>query len=103
MGIQAVAVYSDTGNGTGAIVRDAQPGATFQATITGTGAVAASVLIQGSLDVTNWADITTISLSGSTSDNDFFVSTGQWVAYRVVVSGSTGTISSIKVSMSEVT
>lgn len=100
--IQASLLLSTTTNTTGAAVLDKVPGGTFQATVTGTGAVGVTVNIQGSLDASNWITLGTITLSGTTSATDGFVSLGEWVAYRAVTSGATGTISAINVLMSEV-
>lgn len=100
--IGTTTILSTTGNTTGATFTDRNPGGTFQATINGTGAVAATVTIQCSLDTTNWITLGTITLSGTTTATDGFVSMGQWFAYRAVSSATSGTISSIIVNMSEV-
>ena len=100
--IQASLLLSTTTNTTGTAVLDKIPGGTFQATITGTGALTATVNVQASLDATNWITLGTITLSGTTTATDGFVNLGEWVAYRAVTSGVTGTVSSIAVLMSEV-
>jgi hypothetical protein len=100
--IQASTLLSTTTNTTGAAVLDKIPGGTFQATITGTGTVGVTVTVQASLDATNWVTLGTITLSGTTTATDGFVSLGEWVAYRAITASATGTIASINVLMSEV-
>lgn len=95
-------MLNTTGNATGSIIRDVNPGGTFQATITGTGTVACTVDIQASLDATNWVSLATITLSGTNSATDGFYSVGEWLYYRTVTTGATGTITSIDVIMTEV-
>lgn len=77
------------------------PYATFQATVNGTGAVAATVTIQGSNDGVNAiaTALGTISLSGTTVSSDGFATTASWKYVRAVVSAPSGTISSISVLM----
>ena len=90
-------------NATGDSFSDVSAGGAFQATILGTGAVACTVAIQCSLDATNWITLGSIPLSGTTTATDGFSAVGQWIYYRAVVSGVTGTITSIRVNMSEET
>lgn len=100
--IQATTLLSTITNATGETIRDRVPGGTFQATVTGTGTVSVTVNIQASLDGNNWISLGTISLSGTTTATDGFVSLGEWTCYRAVTTAATGTISSINVLMSEV-
>jgi hypothetical protein len=99
--IQGTNILTTTTNTTGPAVVDRNPGGTFQAVITGTGSVTTTVTIQCSLDGVNWLTLGTISLSGTTTATDGFVSAGEWLTYRAVTSGTSGTVSSIQVLMSE--
>lgn len=99
--IQAKQMLSTTTNTTGSTITDLNAGGAFQATISGTGAVACTVTIECSLDATNWISLATITLSGTNTDTDGFSSVGQWPNYRATTSGVTGTVTSIVVNMSE--
>lgn len=74
----------------------------YQAVVTGTGAVTATVLIQGSLDATihGWITIGTITLSGTTTATDAFVTNTSWPFIRGNVSAVTGTGATIYVTES---
>lgn len=66
-----------------------------QGVLTGTGAVSATVVIEVSLDQTNYVTAGTITLSGTTSATDgFLMNTGwQWVRARVTaISGTSATL-----------
>lgn len=99
--LQGTNILSTTTNVTGATIVDRNSGGTFQAVITGTGALYTVVTIQCSLDGANWITLGTITLSGTNTATDGFVSQGEWVYYRAVVSGTTGTVTNISVLMSE--
>jgi hypothetical protein len=101
--IQARELLKATGNQTGTAISDLKSGGAFQATITGTGTVGTTVQIQCSLDAANWINLGSIVLSGTTTATDGFNSIGQWAWYRAVTTGSSGTITSIRVNMSEET
>ncbi len=77
------------------------PYATFQATVTGTGAVTATVEIEVSNDGTNWCDTAagTISLSGTTTHTDGFTTTSPWKYVRANVTAISGTGASVDVVM----
>lgn len=64
---------------------------TFQATVSGTGAVSATVVVQVSNDNSNFLDLGTITLSGTTSASDGFVSEAPWVFVRGKVTAISGT------------
>lgn len=100
--IQSIVLLSTTINATGGAITDINPGSTFQGAVTGTGAVSVTITIQGSLDKVNWVTLGAMSLSGTTTATDGFVSQGEWYAYRAVTSSATGTISSIVALMSVV-
>lgn len=65
----------------------------FQAVVTGTGTVTATVLVQVSNNPTllGWATLGTITLSGTTTDTAGFVSNGAWAYYRGNVTAVSGT------------
>ena len=72
----------------------------LQATVTGTGAVTATVAIQVSMDNVNWLTAGTITLSGTTSASDGFVlSAAPWQYIRSNVTALTGTGASVTVLM----
>jgi hypothetical protein len=78
------------------------PHATFQATVTGTGAVTATVDIEVSNDGTNWLDTVagTITLSGTTTHSDGFTTTSApWKYVRANVTAISGTSASVDVVM----
>lgn len=72
---------------------------TFQAIVTGTGAVAATVTIGASNDGVNFITIGTITLSGTNTATDGFASTGMWAFHRSVNSGVSGTGAVVTVLM----
>jgi hypothetical protein len=64
----------------------------YQATIAGTGAVSATVTIQGSCDGVSWVTIgSALSLSGTGSDTKAIESLYPWPQVRAVVASITGT------------
>jgi hypothetical protein len=76
---------------TGTSVRVAQTNRTFQATVTGTGAVSATVIVEGSNDNVGWLEIGTITLSGTGSASDGFASNAPWAFVRARCSSISGT------------
>lgn len=82
-----------TTTATGATKYKDSPYSTFQATVTGTGAVSATVLIDASNDGTNWCStvLGTITLSGTTSASDGFTTTAPWKYVRARVTAISGT------------
>ncbi len=84
------------------------PWSTFQATITGTGAVSATINIYGSNDDATYAGIAsnwtktalgTISLSGTTTTSDGFAYVGPWKYVQAVVSSISGTGATVTINM----
>ncbi len=67
----------------------------FQAVVTGTGAISATVKVQVSNDGTNYLDLATFTLSGTTSATDGFSAEIPWVYYRGAVTAISGTGASI--------
>lgn len=78
-----------TGAGTAVQTFNAQRA--FYGSVAGTGSVTATILVQGSLDNSNWLTIATITLSGTTSASDGCVLEGPWAYVRGNVSAMTGT------------
>lgn len=72
---------------------------TFQATVSGTGAVTSTVLIQVSNDGTNYITAGTITLSGTTSATDGFVLDAPWAYVRANVTAISGTSAAVTVTM----
>lgn len=72
----------------------------FQATVTGTGAVTATVDIQGSNDNVNWSktSLATLTLSDTTSDSDGVTVISPVKYVRAVVTNVTGTGASVVVT-----
>jgi hypothetical protein len=87
--------------GAGALLYKDSPYATFQAVVTGTGAVTATVTIEFSNDGTNVLSTVggTISLSGTTTASDGFTSTSPWKYVRANVTAISGTGATVQVYM----
>lgn len=91
-----------TSIGAGAWRYKEAPYSAFQATVSGTGAVTATVTIEVSNDGVNTIGTVmgTISLSGTTSASDGFTSQAPWKYVRANVTGLTGTGATVDVVMS---
>lgn len=76
------------------------PAHTFQATVSGTGAVTATVLIQCSNDGTNWLLLGTCTLTGTTSATDGFAVAAPWAFVRANLTAITGTAAKVTVEAS---
>lgn len=76
---------------------------TYQATVSGTGAVTATVVIQASNDPTNlgWLTLGTITLSGTTTATDGFATQAGWAYYRANVTAISGTSASVDVTVAQ--
>lgn len=90
-----------TSTGAGIGVYKDSPYSTFQATVSGTGAVSATVTIEVSNDGTNWCSTVmgTITLSGTTSSTDGFTSEAPWKYIRANVTAISGTNATVQVYM----
>lgn len=88
--------------GAGAWIYKDSPYSAFQATVTGTGAVTATVEIEVSNDGVNIVDTVmgTITLSGTTSHSDGFTSEAPWKYVRANVTAISGTGATVDVTMS---
>ena len=98
---QVFTLVSSTTTTTGPWVNQQSPNATIQASVVGTGAVAAEVVIDVSNDGVNAVStpLGTITLSGTTSDSDGFVSTAPWKYVRARVTSISGTSAVVTVLM----
>lgn len=75
---------------TGPAFEMAAPGS-IQASVVGTGAVAASVVIEVSNGGGQWLELGTITLSGTTSDSDGFAYSARWSLIRARLTSISGT------------
>lgn len=72
---------------------------TIQATVAGTGAVTATVLIEFSNDGSSWLLGATMTLSGTTQASDGFAVTASWLYCRANLTAVSGTGSAVNVIM----
>lgn len=98
--LQSKDILITTSAVTGPTITDQIPGGAFQAVVTGTGAVAATAVVQASLTGGAWLDLGTITLSGTDTATDGFVNMGEWLFYRANCTGITGTNAKLSVAMS---
>lgn len=77
-----------------------EPFRVYQATVVGTGAVSATVNVEGSLDGTYFIPVGIISLSGTTSATDGFASQAQWQYVRGNITAISGTGAALTLLMS---
>ena len=71
---------------------------TYQATVVGTGAVSATVVVEVSNDGEYWLTLGTITLSGTTSDSDGFASNAAWAFVRSDTTAISGTGATVTVT-----
>tara|TARA_R110002126_G_scaffold141146_5_gene286057 strand:+ start:1615 stop:1977 length:363 start_codon:yes stop_codon:yes gene_type:complete len=88
-----------------AVYKDS-PTATFQASVTGTGAVTATVVMQVSNEeatylgtTSNWITLGTITLSGTTTATDGFTTDAPWRYVRAGVTAISGTGATVTSNM----
>ena len=72
---------------------------TFQATLTGTGAVTASVTIEATNDAIGWVPIGVITLTGTALASDGFAMDASWDTVRARLTAITGTKAACTVTM----
>lgn len=72
---------------------------TYQAIVSGTGAVTATIEIYVSNDAVNWILMGTISLSGTTTATDGFTSEAPWKHTKAKLAEITGTGASVSAYM----
>jgi hypothetical protein len=97
------ALPQTTSNATSGPIFKEGPFSTYQAFVTGTGAVTATVAIQATNDensvspsggspvANNWVALGTITLSGTNQASDGFTTSASWRFVRAVVTNLTGT------------
>ncbi|MGZ5799280.1 MAG: hypothetical protein ACXWJZ_01445 [Burkholderiaceae bacterium] len=92
---------SVTTTDTSAVVYKNSPKGAIQATVVGTGTVTATVIIDCSNDGVNWCatPLGTITLSGTTSSSDGFVTDAPWKYVRRRVTAISGTGATVDVSI----
>lgn len=90
-----------TVTGAGSFVYKDSPTSTFQAVVSGTGAVTATVTIEYSNDGVNALSTVggTITLSGTTTASDGFTSDAPWKYVRANVTAVSGTGATVQVYM----
>lgn len=95
-----------TSTGVGPTIRAGDPnrryrdaGRSFQSYITGTGALSATVLIEGSNDEVGWILMQTHTLSGTTTDVAGLPSSAQWEFVRARLTAISGTGAAVTVTM----
>jgi len=86
-----------TGAGAAKTFSHSIPYRTCQATVSGTGAVTASVNIEVSNDNVGWILAGTIALSGTTTATDGFTIQATWLNIRANVTALTGTGAAVTV------
>lgn len=69
----------------------------YQASISGSGAVSATVTVEVSNDGNNWLTFGTMSLSGTNSDTDNVAGDAPWAVHRVTIASLTGTSAAVTV------
>jgi hypothetical protein len=72
---------------------------TFMAKVSGTGAVSATVLVEVSNNNSDFFDLATITLSGTTSDIDGLVSDELWQYVRGRITAISGTGAAVTLTM----
>lgn len=72
-----------------------------QATVVGTGAVAATIIVEGSnsKDAGTWLTLATITLSGTTSASDGFTFSAPWSYVRARLTAVSGTGATVAATM----
>ena len=97
--------YATTNTSSSAIYKES-PYSAFQAIVTGTGAVTATVAIQVSNEEatgqgtnSNWITIASIALTGTTTATDGFTTIAPWRFVRAVTTNVTGTGATVEVIM----
>lgn len=90
---------SGTGTDTSTLDQLLSEDRNFIANVSGTGAVTASVLVEVSNNNRHWMTMAAITLSGTTSASDGFVSDESWQYVRGTVSAISGTGAAVTLTM----
>lgn len=93
-------LVSATTTTTGSWMYKDAPNATYQATVSGTGAVSATIVIDVSNDGVNAVTtaLGTITLSGTTSASDGFTTSAPWKYVRARITAISGTNATVNVN-----
>lgn len=97
--LMAAASAPATGANFNLEAHEARSDRTYQASVAGTGAVTATVIVEGSNDGVNFLTLATITLSGTTSASDGFSSTANWPCVRARLTAISGTGAAVTVTM----
>ena len=90
-------IDAQTTTGAGQAISQAGDAHTFQATVTGTGAVSATVLVECSNNGVNWLTLGTCTLSGTAAATDGFATAAPWSFVRGNVTAISGTGAAVTV------
>ena len=90
---------SSTAVATGTTVSTLKAGGTFQAIVSGSGAVSATVVVSGSLYAGQWITLATMKLNGFDVATEGFVHAGAWAFYRADLVQISGTGATCSVNM----
>ena len=74
-------------------------GGVYQASVTGTGSVSATVVFEVSINGVGWLTLATVTLSGTTTATDGFAAVGGWPNVRARVSAISGTDAAVTALM----
>ena len=88
-----------TATGSSAMVQQTTAQRTYQATVLGSGAQTATVIVEGSNENINFLTLGTITLSGTTTASDGFASEAAWVFVRARLTAISGTGATVTVVM----
>ena len=89
-----------TATGAGSAVSDGGRGPSFSANVAGTGAVTATILVEGRNTASGvFFTLATITLSGTTSASDGFASLARYMEYRANLTAVSGTGAVVTVTM----
>jgi len=99
-------VNSTTATGASSPIYKESPYSSFQAIVTGTGSVSATIAVQVCIEdatangtYSNWITMGTITVSGTTSATDGFTTIAPWRWVRVNVTAISGTGAAVQVLM----
>lgn len=97
--MQTFLLYETTTVGAGVGKPNLPMNASYQATVRGTGAVAAKVVIEASNDGEEYLPLGTISLTGTGKASDGFPTSSNWYKVRARIEELTGTGAKVTVAV----
>lgn len=97
--IQTREILSSAIAATGTAVSTLRAGGTFQVSVTGSGAISASVVIEASMYGGQWITLATVKLAGYDAATDGFVHGAAWCMYRARLTQISGTEALVTVNM----